>query len=101
MSSKENKDTKLLQENIEKYMGVRLCKRGKWVEEILDGRKIVQCLLGCFDTVVEVALAYDKEAIEIRNANALKNILEPRVKEIHPINTLPPLRKTKGKSILF
>ncbi|KAH0682846.1 hypothetical protein KY290_021449 [Solanum tuberosum] len=62
VSSKEKKDTKLLQENVKKRV------------------------LGSFDTAVEAALAYDKASIGIKGANALENILGPPPKEINPIH---------------
>ncbi|KAG5595421.1 hypothetical protein H5410_036653 [Solanum commersonii] len=77
MLSKEKKDTKLLQENINKYSGVRLS----------------------YATTVEAALAYDNTTIEIRGANAWTNILEPPPKEINPIKTIPPLRKSYATTV--
>ncbi|KAK4713451.1 hypothetical protein R3W88_019358 [Solanum pinnatisectum] len=59
MSSKENKDTKLLQENVKKYM------------------ENVRCWLGTFDTTVKTILVYEEVTIKLRVANYLTNILEP------------------------
>ncbi|KAG5629061.1 hypothetical protein H5410_000778 [Solanum commersonii] len=86
VSSKEKKDTNLLQENVKKYKGVRQRKWGRWVAEIRDIRMNKRCWLESFDTALEVALAYDKAAIEIKDANAVTNIIEPPPKERNPIH---------------
>jgi len=86
VSSKEKKDTKLLQENEKKYRGVRQQKWGRWVVEIRDVRTKTRRWLGSFDTAVEAALAYDKATIEIKGANAFTNIIKPPPKGINPIH---------------
>ncbi|PHU29614.1 Ethylene-responsive transcription factor CRF5 [Capsicum chinense] len=67
------RDLKLPQENVKMYKGVRQRKQGK---VRFAGTKD-RIWIGTFNTAEEAALAYDETAIEMKDAEAVTNILKP------------------------
>ncbi|PHT59288.1 hypothetical protein CQW23_01651 [Capsicum baccatum] len=71
------RNLKLPQEKLKKYKGVGQRKQGKWMAEVRVLRTKDRIWIGTFNTVEEVALAYDKTINEIKGAYTVTNILKP------------------------